>query len=180
MPPSDGCQGGWIQLTKVVLSTTLVLTYGTAVTTYECWLDCCWGSSEQCGGSHVGETGVKPTSCSQSDRVTHTSAIRIEPCDQTQPDCDGRSTEGRCAAAGGRVAVGVACVSSRPDFFDGAGGARGERGNGARRPAEARGAGGAPHRSQCPCRMRQSQTVSLLGLVGSRKSKRAEGSSYSV
>ena len=85
-----------------------------------------------------------------------------------------------CAAAGGRVAVGVACVSSRPDFFDGAGGARGERGNGARRPAEARGAGGAPHRSQCPCRMRQSQTVSLLGLVGSRKSKRAEGSSYSV
>ena len=97
-----------------------------------------------------------------------------------RPHCDGRSTEGRCTAAGGRVAVGVACVSSRPDFFDGAGGARGERGNGARGPAGARGAGGAPHRSQCPCRMRQSQTVSLLGLVGSRKSKRAEGSSYSA
>ena len=140
MPPTAVREDGY-SCTKVVLSTTLVLTYGTAVrkskcvTTYECWLGCCWGSSEQCGGSHVGETGVKPT-CSQSDRVTHF-------CDQdrtVRSDTDRTVTVGARRVGAPPPAVGWplasrVCPRGRT-FSTGRGGRGGSAGTGRAGPQE--------------------------------------------
>ena len=75
-----------------------------------------------------------------SQTESHTSAIRIEPCDQTQPDCDGRSTEGRWTVRRRRRSGGRwrrVCVLAAGLFRRGGGGAGGarERGAPARRSA---------------------------------------------